>query len=109
MQEQDRQTYPVRLPLPGLSIQSSPPVFKKKRHFQVSVSEKIRERRIFFLRLLPLSALLLSCALVFLFSGETKASVYAFFRRSFLLNQSPMERIFIVQYKDGKKRSFPFI
>lgn len=48
MQEQDRQTYPVRLPLPGLSIQSSPPVFKKKRHFQVSVSEKIRERRIFF-------------------------------------------------------------
>ena len=90
MQEQDRQTYPVRLPSPGLSIQSSPPVFKKKRHFHVS-------------------ALLLSCALVFLFSGETKASVYAFFRRSFLLNQSPMERIFIVQYKDGKKRSFPFI
>lgn len=109
MQEQDRQTYPVRLPLPGLSIQSSPPGLQKEETFSSLCFGKNKGEEDLFLRLLPLSALLLSCALVFLFSGETKASVYAFFRRSFLLNQSPMERIFIVQYKDGKKRSFPFI
>ena len=62
-----------------------------------------------FLRLLPLFLVLFSCALVFLFSGETKASLYAFFRLSFLLNDPPLKRIFIVQYKDGKKRLPLFI
>lgn len=81
---------------------------KEETRSRLCVS-KSKEEGNDFLGPLPFFAVLFSCALVFLFSGETKAALYAFSRRSFLLNDHPIKLISIVQYKDGKKRFSPFI